>query len=148
MNGFHLPRGLPAACLLLLAVGRVAAVEIGNLEGLEDIYGRYAPGGDCQRRPRISVDVTGITVERDGEPEKATKLEYAASYGGQAYSGIQRAIFPFVSANGWPVIMLFNYGEKAGALVIEGHDEGYPGGPPLGPRDRALVASSPYARCR
>jgi len=34
------------------------AVEVTDLKGLEDIYGRYAPAGDCKRQPRIVVDVT------------------------------------------------------------------------------------------
>jgi hypothetical protein len=44
--------------------------------------------------------------------------------------------------------MHFNFEEKPGALAIEGHGEGYPGGPPFGPRNAALVKGLPYARCK
>ena len=124
------------------------AVEVTDLKGLEDIYGRYAPAGDCKRQPRIVVDVTGLTFEVDGKTQKATKVEYAASYGPQDYAGIMKVIFPFTSANGWPIIMTFNADEKPGALGIEGHDEGYQGGPALNPFHEALVSASPYGRCK
>jgi hypothetical protein len=136
------------ASSLTLGLATAGAVEVTNLKGLDDIYGTYAPAGDCKREPRIVVDVTGLGFESGGRTEKASRVEYAASYGGQDYSGIQRVIFPFSGANGWPVIMYFNYDEKPGALVIEGHDEGFQGGPALSARNRALVTGSPYARCK
>jgi hypothetical protein len=148
MAGFRVWRALSVSGLALLALARAGAVEVTDLKGLEDIYGRYAPAGDCKREPRILVDASGLTFERGGQSEKATKVEYAASYGAHDYTGIQKVIFPFSSTNGWPVIMLFNYEEKPGALVIQGHDEGYQGGPPLSARNQVLVAASPYARCR
>ena len=42
----------------------------------------------------------------------------------------------------------FNADEKTGAVAIEPHDEGAPGGPALSARNKALVDGSPYARCR
>jgi len=44
--------------------------------------------------------------------------------------------------------MTFNAGEQKGALLIEPHDEGWVGGPPLNPRNKSLVDGSPYARCK
>ena len=40
-----------------------------------------------------------------------------------------------------------NANEQQGALLIDPQDEGWAGGPPLSPRNKALVAGSPYARC-
>jgi len=137
-----------AALATLAGAIPVQAVEVTDLKGLEDIYGRYAPAGDCKRQPRIVVDATGLTFDADGKTQKATKVEYAASYGPQDYAGIMKVIFPFTSANGWPIIMTFNADEKPGALVIEGHDEGYQGGPALSAFHKALVGASPYARCK
>ena len=134
--------------LIFLGIAPAVAVEVTDLKGLEDIHGRYAPAGDCRREPRIVVDANGLTFEGGGRSEKANKVEYAVSYGGPDYSGIQKVIFPFSSANGWPVIMYFNYDEKPGALVIQGHDEGYQGGPPLTAGHSVLVTASPYARCK
>jgi hypothetical protein len=53
------------------------AVELQNLEGLEDIFGRDAPGGDCRRQPQIRVDVSGLTFDIDGKRENVTNPEQA-----------------------------------------------------------------------
>lgn len=131
-----------------LTAGVAGAIEIGDMKGFETLFGRYAPGGDCAREPRVVVDATGIAVELKGATEKATKLEYAASYGGPQYEGITEWFMPFKSANGFPVIMAFNADEKPGALTVDPHDEGWQGGPPLSARNQALVKGSPYARCK
>ncbi len=127
---------------------RAAAVEMHGLEGLEDTFGRYAPGGDCRRQPQVLVDSTGITFELAGKKEKVTNPEYALSFAGPDYAGISKWLFPFRSGDGYPIIMMFNADEKRGSLVIAGHDEGWQGGPQLAPRNAALVQGSPYARCK
>lgn len=141
-----------AAVLVAAAAGLAAtsatAVEIGNMKGFEALFGRYGPAGDCKREPRVVVDATGIAMELQGATDKSTKLEYAASYGGPEYQGKTQWFFPFSSANGWPVIMAFNADEKEGLLTVEPHDEGWAGGPKLSARHQALVAGSPYRKCR
>src|SRR5690606_38264305 len=78
-------RVLAAACACALA-GGAAAIEVANLDGHDDLFGRYAPGGDCARTPRIVVDRSGIAFEGlPGGDEKVTSVEYAASYGGNYY---------------------------------------------------------------
>ncbi len=124
-----------------------SAVEVTNLAGLEDIFGRYAPGGDCSRQPQILVELSGLTFEVAGATEKVTNPEYAASYAAHDYDGISKWIFPFRLADGYAILMTFNANEQQGALLIDPHDEGWKGGPPLSPRNKALVAGSPYARC-
>lgn len=124
------------------------AVEVSNLEGLEDIFGRYAPVGDCTRQPQIIVDLSGLTFEVSGIAENVTNPEYAVSYAAHDYAGISKWIFPFRLPDGYSVLMTFNAGEQNGALLIEPHDEGWAGGPPLSPKNRALVDGSPYARCK
>ena len=140
----------PAAglCLFLLLPGIAGAVEISDMKGFEALFGRYAPGGDCAREPRVVVDATGIAIELKGATERATKLEFAASFGGPEYQGNIRWFFPFSSANGYPVIMAFDPDQKPGVLTVEPHDEGWKGGPPLGARHQALVKGSPYAKCK
>jgi len=132
----------------LLLPGLAGAIETEGLKGFEALHGRYAPAGDCSRQPQVLVDAAGFTFEVDGAKEQATRIEYAASYGGNYYEGITQWFFPFKNANGWPVIMAFNAGEKPGALTIEPNDEGWKGGPPLSARYQALVKGSPYARCK
>lgn len=131
-----------------LTAGIAGAVEISDMKGFEALFGRYAPGGDCAREPRVVVDATGIAIELKGATEKATKLEFAASFGGPEYQGNIRWFFPFSSVNGYPVIMAFDADEKAGVLTVEPHDEGWQGGPPLSARHQALVKGSPYAKCK
>jgi hypothetical protein len=137
-----------AVVVSCVATGSAAAVELTELDGLEGIYGRYAPAGDCQREPRITVEHSGITFELAGQTDKPGKVEFAASYSAPDYAGILKVIFPFTNASGYPIVMFFNQDEKPGALDIQGHDEGWQGGPPLAARYQALVEASPYARCK
>ena len=143
----HLAAVLVAATTGLAATA-ATAVEVGDLKGWDVLFGRYAPGGDCAREPRVVVDATGIAVEFKGVTEKSTKLEHAVSYGGPEYRGKTQWFFPFSSANGWPVMMAFNADEKDGVLTVDPHDEGWAGGPKLSARHQALVAGSPYKKCR
>ena len=136
---------LVVALLLPVLAG---AIEVEGLKDFAALHGSYAPGGDCTRSPRIVVDATGFTFEVNGQKEKATRVEYAASYGGNTYQGITQWFMPFRSANGWPLIMAFNAGESPGALTVDPHDEGWKGGPPLSARNAALVKGSPYAKCK
>jgi hypothetical protein len=132
----------------LAATGAARAVTVENLEGLEEQFGRWAPGGDCSRQPRITVERAGMAFEVAGKSEQVTRMEWAVSYGGNAYQGISQWLFPFGSAGSYPILMTFNEGEKRGVLAITPHDQGTPGGPPLGARERALVDGSPYAKCQ
>ena len=143
-------RRAPIAALAgaLLLPGLAGAIEVDGLKDFAALHGSYAPGGDCAKNPRIVVDAAGFTFDVSGTKEKATRVEYAASYGGNTYEGITQWFFPFTSANGWPVIMAFNAGEKPGQLTIDPHDEGWQGGPPLSARNQALVKGSPYAKCK
>ena len=124
------------------------SVEVDGLSGHDDLFGRYAPGGDCKRQPRITVDASGIVFDVAGKTEKATKVEYVLGFYGPDYQGIQKIVLPFKRSDGeYAIMMEFNAGEKPGALAISGHGEGYPGGPPFSPRNKALAGASPYARC-
>lgn len=133
---------------MLLLPALAGSIEIEGLKDFPALHGSYAPGGDCTKSPRIIVDAAGFTFEVNGQKEQATRVEYAASYGGNAYAGISRWFMPFKSANGWPLLMAFNAGEKPGALTIEPQDEGWKGGPALSARNAALVKASPYAKCK
>jgi hypothetical protein len=141
----HFSSAVLAVAMLL--PGLSGAIEIEGLKDFEALHGRYAPAGDCSRQPQILVDAAGFTFEVNGEKERATRVEFAASYGGNDYQGITQWFFPFKNANGWPILMAFNANEKPGTLTIDGNDEGWKGGPPLSARNQALVKGSPYARC-
>jgi hypothetical protein len=137
-----------ASLVVTIAPGSARAVEVTSLAGLQEIFGRYAPGGDCKRQPQILVELSGLTFEIPGDTVKVTNPEYAASYGPHDYAGVSKWIFPFRIANGYPILMTFNANEKKGALLVDAQDEGWAGGPPLTPRNKALVGGSPYARCK
>ncbi|MBI5040116.1 MAG: hypothetical protein HZB57_02600, partial [Gammaproteobacteria bacterium] len=98
--------------LTLTAVSTLNAVEVTDLAGLEDIFGRYAPGGDCKRQPQVLVELSGLTFTVVGAPIKVTNPEYAASYGPADYAGISKWIFPFRIPDGYPILMTFNPNEK------------------------------------
>lgn len=137
-----------ALAATLLLPGLSGAIEIEGLKDFAALHGRYAPAGDCSKKPQILVEAAGFTFEVNGGKEQATRVEFAASYGGNTYEGITQWFFPFRNANGWPVIMAFNAGEKPGVLTIEPNDEGWKGGPALSARNQALVKGSPYAKCK
>ena len=132
----------------MFLAGAAQAVEVHDLKGFEDLFGRYAPGGDCERQPQVIVDVTGFTFEIGGKLEKVTNPEYAASYAAHDYTGIAKWFFPYRKGDGYPILMTFSGDEKKGTLAIDPNDEGYQGGPALSPGNAALVKGSPYARCK
>lgn len=135
---------VPCALLALTA----AAVEVRDLKGHDAIFGRYTPGGNCKREPRILVDATGITFEVAGKKTKPATIEYALAYGPHDYAGISVWIFPFILKDGYSILMTFNANEVKGVLTVDPQDEGYAGGPPLSPLNAALVKGSPYKRCK
>lgn len=141
--------GAMVAGVLIMAMHMTAgAIEVNGLADFKELFGRYAPGGDCRRQPQILLDASGMSFEVGGVSEKVTNPEFAASYGPHDYEGISKWFFPFRTAAGYPVLMTFNANEQKGALLIDAQDEGWAGGPPLSPRNKALVSGSPYARCK
>ncbi|KAF1709810.1 hypothetical protein CSC70_08920 [Pseudoxanthomonas kalamensis DSM 18571] len=124
------------------------AIEVTGMKDFPDLHGRYAPAGDCSREPLIVVDPQGISITVSGKTERYAKVEYAASYGGNFYQGIVQWFFPYGAPGNWPVIMAFNADETRDKLTISANDEGWKGGPPLKPRNKALVDASPYRKCR
>lgn len=135
--------------LVALSSSLVAhAVELHDLKGLDDIFGRYAPGGDCKRQPQLVVDASGLTFFVAGKQEKVTNPERALQFNGPDYQGPEIWVFPFRLKDGYSILMTFNDSSQKGALTIAPQDEGYPGGPRLSPRNQALVSGSPYQRCR
>ena len=135
--------------VLCVQASGVRAVTLSGLDEFGQLHGRYAPGGDCTRTPRITVDRAGFGFEVGTQALRADRPEYAASFAGPAYEGSSLWFFPWFSESGPnPLLLVFNAGEKPGVLVVEAADHGHPGMPPLSPAHRALVQGSPYLRCR
>src|SRR3546814_11776961 len=109
------------------------------LNGLRDpafryIDGSYAPGGDCSREPRVTINSAGMTFRASGCDVKTTRLEYAASIFGVRYEGITLAFYQFVKSDNTlgPVLVYANDEEKPGAISISADaDPGRPLDPVL-----------------
>lgn len=139
---------LAAVLMGLLCTTPASAAELAGLKGYERLFGRYAPGGDCTKQPRITVDARGLTFDVNGKPELAANPEHALGFAGPEYDGKSVFMFPFRIPDGYPILMTFDADEVSGRLVVAPQDEGWPGGPKLSPRNEALVKGSPYQRCK
>lgn len=136
-----------AAAFALAGAAPSHAIEVDNLDGFEQHFGRYAPGGDCARQPQIVVDRGGFAFEGGPALPKAARPEYAASFMGNFYEGISLAFFPY-TAQPRPLLLMLNADERPGVLTVQVFDYDYPGGPKLPDRYRPYIAGSPYRKCR
>lgn len=131
-----------------MVADNIHAIGLTTLEGFEQLFGHYAPAGDCKRQPHIIVNKSGFTFKVAGQTETATQPEYAASYGGNFYEGISLWFFPYFEPDkDRPLLLIFNANEQKGVLVVDTEYD-YPGGPKLPPGYQALTDNSPYAVCR
>ena len=136
-----------AAVLALAFAAPSAAIEVDNLDGFEQHFGRYAPGGDCGRQPQVVVSREGFSFEGGPALPAATRPEYAASFMGNFYEGISEFFFPY-PAEPRPFLLTLNADEQEGVLTLQAYDFDYQGGPRLPDRYRPYIAGSPYLRCR
>lgn len=126
------------------------AVSLTDMKGLESLYGRYAPKGDCAKYPQVVIDAAGFALDQgQGRVERANRPEYAVTYFGAEYEGSAHAFFPYWDdANGTaPFLLTVDPGLKPAAVAVEGHDYGWKGGPPMPARYQPWLAGSPYVRC-
>jgi hypothetical protein len=90
-------------------------------QGVDHIFGSYAPGGDCSKEPRVVVDQNGMLFRANGREVRPERIEYALTFLGPSYDGITAVFFPFpVSSNDYGrVIMFVNDGEKPGVIRFD-----------------------------
>lgn len=116
-----------------------------------EVYGSYAPNGDCSKQPRVNVERSGIHL--DTAAGKRGPLPIMVSYsfvGGARYDGIQ--IWALVKHGGkdrWgddkqPVLLTFNAGERQGALTAERIDSSVALDGPLS----SIVQAATFRICR
>lgn len=141
--------GLAAAAALAAGTGDAGAVALADMKGFEAIQGRYGPQGDCARYPQVLIDAGGFALDHGGgKIERAGMPEFAASFFGPEHQGIAQAFFPYwTDAGPNPFVVFVNHDGKPGALVVEPHDLGWKGGPPMTARYQPWLQGSPYARC-
>lgn len=93
---------------------------------LSEVYGNYAPGGDCTKQPRIIVNKTGIHLDTPAGKRGPLPIYVSLTWiGGASYSGIQT--WALVKHGGkdhygddnQPVVLTFNANEEHGALTAE-----------------------------
>ena len=137
----------------MMAVGCVtpaSAIGLDRMKGFEALFGHYGPNGDCTKYPQVVIDAAGFALEQGkGKVDRANKPEHAASFFGPEYDGIAKAFFPYWTDTGPnPLIVTVNHDDKRGRLMVEPHDLGWKGGPPMPPRYHAWLQGSPYAKCK
>ncbi|MFA7440352.1 MAG: hypothetical protein WCZ66_05210 [Sphingomonadaceae bacterium] len=144
-----------AASLALAAfTGLALGAEAVNAQAVdlpvpEEIYGRYAPAGNCARLPRVDVGRTGVHLETPAGKSGPLPVSVCFSCaGGAQYAGLQRWVYVKYGKNRWgdnmPVILMFNAREQRGLLEVS-HDDTLK--TPLGAPMTAVVRASPLKRC-
>lgn len=117
---------LEGAAYAALGLSFAGVASAADLQLPPEVYGSYAPGGDCAKQPRINVDRTGVHL--DTAAGKRGPLPIMVSYtwaGGARYDGIMT--WALVKHGGKdrfgddqkPVILTFNLREQRGVLGVE-----------------------------
>ncbi len=134
------------ACICIAPAG---AATLPDMKGFESLYGRYGPKGDCAKYPHVLIDAAGFGLDHGmGRVERANRPEHAISFFGPEYQGIAQVFFPYWSDAGPnPFMLTVNHDEKRGWIVVEPHDLGWKGGPPMPARYQPWLQGSPYAKC-
>lgn len=129
--------------MLALSAIPASAIPVDNLDGFEDIFGTYAPDGDCSHETWVAIGRTGIQFLDAGNEIVSHNPDFAASYMGNFYEGIMRVFFPLASGNDLgPIILTANDGETPGRIRIEATD-----GPPADPMLAAMVKVGVLTLC-
>lgn len=131
--------------LLAWAVAKAADLPIPT-----EIFGSYAPSGNCQQEPRVVVNAMGAFIESGGLKSGPLPVDVCYSCaGGARYSGIERWLLVKMGKNQWgdnfPVTLRFNANEQAGRLAVE-YDPTTK--TPLNAPLQAVVKASPLSRCK
>ena len=111
---------LAGTTLSAFVIAAAQALPLSDLkdQGVDQIFGSYAPGGDCSSEPRVVIDQNGMLFRANGREVRPERVEYALTFLGPSYDGITAVFFPFpVSSNDYGrVIMFVNDGEKPGVI--------------------------------
>ncbi|MBB4632957.1 hypothetical protein [Sphingosinicella soli] len=136
---------------LFIALGLIAAPAAAQLDAPpEELYGRYAPGGDCSLQPRIEVGKPGVFIDTAAGRQGPLPVSVCYSCaGGARYEGIQRWVYVKYGKDKWggdnmPVIFMFNAQEKRGLVHIE-HDDTLK--TPIGAQMTQVVRAKAMKQC-
>lgn len=145
------PRNTGLQTLLMVLVIALAgdaarAANEPDLESSKSLQGTYAPGGDCSREPRVTVDDSGFAFTWRGKTTHSRIIFREASFMGRGYQGITGVFNPFAtSGDDWGALtMFFNSDEHAGRLTFE---SSLAKGQSLTLLQAALVNAPLYGKC-
>lgn len=114
---------LAGVSLSALSSAVAQALPLSSLEGqgVDHIFGSYAPGGDCSKEPRVVIDQNGMLFRASGREVRTQRIEYALTFMGPNYEGITTVFFPFPLSNSdyGRVIMFVNDDEKPGVIRFD-----------------------------
>lgn len=119
-----------------------------------DVYGSYAPNGDCEKQPRINVDKAGVHLDTAAGRRNSLPINVSYTWaGGASYSGIQLwALVKYGGKDRWgddnqPVILTFNADERRGTLTAERTGSGTERPPPLDGPLTSIVQTKAFRLC-
>ena len=136
-----MPRLTNLVLILGLATAGAAAAQTAPAP---DLLGRYAPGGDCTRAPRVTLEEKALTIQAGGKVTRLAPIDACYSCeGGARYDGVVVWISQLgPDRNPIEPFFYFNAGEKKGVLSMEKRGaQNYP------PAHRAVAMASPLKRC-
>ena len=124
--GSRLGRLIPGVALLGLAgamptsAGAVPLTSFKD-QGVDHLFGSYAPGGDCAKQPNVTIDENGMTFRALGQERRPPRVDYAVSFWGQYYDGIMAVFYPFPLSDSdlGRVLMYVNDDERRGVIRFE-----------------------------
>ncbi len=128
--------------MIILSIG--TAVYAQSLPIPSELYGTYAPQGNCQQAPRVMVNQHGAFIHSNGVQTGPLSVDVCLTCaGGARYSGIERWLF-VQSGKTAPLTLRFNADEKPGHLAIDENDSHHI--PLTGPL-LSIFKASPLERC-
>lgn len=140
---------LAGTVLSVFPFAAAQALPVSNLkgQGVDHIFGSYAPSGDCSKEPRVVIDHNGMLFRANGREVRPQRVEYALTFMGQIYQGITAVFFPFPVSNTdyGRVIMFVNDDEKPGVIRF---DSDLPRGQRADPFHAAFTDAGLFSLCR
>jgi hypothetical protein len=150
----ELPMALSALCISSVAFAAYPRLPT-DAQLLSEVYGSYAPSGDCLKQPRINVDKTGIHLDTAAGKRGPLPMSVSLTWiGGASYSGIQTwALIKHGGKDRYgddktPVVLTFNAGEKRGVLTAERTGSGKERPATLDGPLNSIVQAAGFRLCR
>gem|GEM_PF-2658452 len=107
--------------LFTVTQGFIPAGHSGNPPIPQEIYGRYAPSGNCTKDPIVDVSAKGLFIHYQSQKRGPLPVDVCYSCaGGAQYNGIQRWVSVKEGRDRWggtsPVTLMFNANEQKGRM--------------------------------